>query len=540
MSNDPSAQPAASPPPQKPMRPPVIPIVIVLFEVIALAALDYAQRAEYLSPANAFLAKFSTAGVGVILLFVWFVFLAPVARQTRAIVGALGVATVLLGMATLKIEGVTGDIYPRVRFRWSPHADETLGKVQTQNGETVDLTQTTDHDYPQFMGANRLATLSDVGLSAEWSEHKPKELWRRPIGAGWSAFAVVGPFAVTQEQRGEEELITCYEVDTGKPRWVYSTPVRFEETLAGIGPRATPTIHDGKVYATGALGHLTCLDGATGEKLWQHNIVTEFGAEAMTPIWGKSCSPLIYEGKVIVSAGGPEGKSLVAFDCNTGDVVWTGGDDASSYSSPVVMTLAGVPQVVIVNAKSVVGHDPSDGHVLWRESWPEGALEQVQAEPSVAQPIAVGDDQILLSKGYGTGSALWHITHEDDAWKVEPVWRQRLNLKTKFTSPVIHDGYAYALDEGVLECVDLDTGKKKWKRGKYGHGQVLLVDELLLVQAENGDVALVAVDPNRFTELARFSAIQGTCWNPPALSGRKLLVRSNEEAACYELPAASL
>jgi outer membrane protein assembly factor BamB len=539
MSNGSSAAKPTSPTPvSKSLR--LIPVVIVVAEAIGLAGLDYAERAEWLSPANAFLAKFSAAGLGVILLFLWFVFLAPVSRRTRTIAGVLGLGIVCFGAATLRIEGVTGDIYPRVRFRWSPHADQTLGKVQAAEGETVDLASTTQHDYPQFLGANRLGVLTDVGLAADWSEHKPKELWRQPIGAGWSSFAVVGNFAVTQEQRGDEELITCYEVDSGKPRWSHSTPVRFEETLAGIGPRATPTIHDGKVYALGALGHLTCLDGATGKQLWQHNIVEENGAIDAKPIWGKSCSPLIYENKVIVSAGGPNGKSLVALDRVTGETLWRAGDDASSYSSPVLMTLGGVPQIVIVNAKSVVAHDPADGHILWRESWPEGALDQVQAEPSVSQPIAVGEDRILLSKGYGNGSALWQVSKDGDKWAVKQLWRQKLNMKTKFTSPVIHDGYAYGLDEGVLECVDLADGEKKWKRGKYGHGQVLLVDDLLLIQAENGDVALVKADPQRFQELARFPAVAGTAWNAPALTGRKLLVRTNEEAACYELPAASL
>jgi outer membrane protein assembly factor BamB len=539
MSNEPSTERPASPA-QRSKRPPVAPIVIVVAEAIALAGLDYAGRAEWLSPANAFLTKFSTAGVGVILLFLWLVFLAPVSRRARTIVGVLGLLVVAIGAASLRIEGVTGDIYPRVRFRWSPHADQTLGKVQAAEGGPVDLASTTEHDYPQFLGANRLATLTNVGLAADWSEHKPKELWRQAIGAGWSSFAVVGNFAVTQEQRGDEELITCYEVDTGKPRWAHSTPVRFEETLAGIGPRATPTIHGGKVYALGAMGHLTCLDGATGRQLWQHNIVEDNGAVDTTPIWGKSCSPLIHENKVIVSAGGPNGKSLVALDGDSGETVWSAGDDASSYSSPVLMTLSGVPQIVIVNAKSVVAHDPADGRILWRESWPEGALDQVQGEPSVSQPIAVGEDRILLSKGYGIGSTLWQVAKEGDTWSVEPLWRKRLNLKTKFTSPVIRDGHAYALDEGVLECVDLADGEKKWKRGKYGHGQVLLVDDLLLVQSESGDVALVKADPERFVELARFSAVSGTAWNPPALAGRRLLVRTNEEAACYELPAASL
>lgn len=519
-------------------RRPLVPIVLVALETAALAGLQYAEAAEWLSPANAMLAKLSSVGLTLILLFLWFVLLAPVARVVRARVAIVAAVLAAVGFATLRIEGVSGDIVPRLRFRWSPHADQTLGKIPAGDdaADAVNLAETTPEDYAQFMGPNRLGTLSGASLGRDWSAAPPKPLWRQPIGAAWSAFSVVGPFAVTQEQRGEEELITCYEVATGKTRWAHSTPVRFEETLAGIGPRATPTVVDGKVYAMGAKGHVTCLDGATGKPLWQRDVVTE--NKAVPPIWGKSCSPLVLDNLVIISAGGPAGKSLVALDRASGEVVWSGGDDASSYSSPMLVTLCGVPQVVIANAKTIAGHDPADGRVLWQESWPAGALERDTATPTVSQPISVGDDRLLLTKGYGEGAALWKIKREGDAWSVEQLWRNN-NLKTKFTSAVIRDGFAYALDEGVLECVEIDSGRKTWKRGKYGHGQVLLVDDLLLVQAEDGDVALVEASPQAYRELTRFHAIDGTCWNPPALSGRKLLVRSNEEAACYELPAAS-
>ncbi|MGD9721190.1 MAG: PQQ-binding-like beta-propeller repeat protein [Pirellulales bacterium] len=539
MTNQPSGESAPPAAPAAASSRPILPIAIVAAETIALAGLQYAQDAEWLSPANAFLAKFSTAGAALIALVLWFVFFAPLARTTRRRVGVAALLLVGLALLALRVESVTGDIFPRLRFRWAPHADETLGKVATETGGApVDLASTSSTDYPQYLGANRLATLSGVNLARNWSEHAPTQLWRHPIGAGWSSFAVVGPFAVTQEQRGDEELITCYEVDTGKARWVHSTPVRFQETLAGIGPRATPTIHQGKVYVMGALGHLTCLDGATGKQLWQHDVLTEFDAAERTPKWGKSCSPLVYEDLVIVSAGGDKGKSLVAFDAATGALRWTGGDDYSSYSSPVAMTLCGVPQIVIVNARCVAAHDPATGAVLWVRSWPERALEAGNVEPTVAQPVAVGDDRILLTKGYGTGSALWQVKHDSDQWTVDELWRGTA-MKTKFTNPVIRDGHAYGLDEGILECIDLASGRKTWKRGKYGHGQVLLVDDLLLVQSEAGELALVEANPKEFKELARFQAIAGTAWNPPALSGRKLLLRSEQEAACYELPAAS-
>jgi len=223
----------------------------------------------------------------------------------------------------------------------------------------------------------------------------------------------------------------------------------------------------------------------------------------------------------------------LAYDKGDGHLLWSGGDDASSYSSPTLMTLGGQPQIVILNARFVTGHDPSDGHVLWQHVWPDNDT----ATPNVSQPIAAGDDRVLMCKGYGVGSALWQIKQDGGKWTVEELWRHG-NMKTKMTNAVVRDGMAYGLDEGILSCIDIASGAKKWKRGKYGHGQVLLIDDLLLVQSEQGDVALVGATPEAYRELTRFSAVSGQSWNYPALSGNKLLVRSDEEAACYELPLA--
>lgn len=516
-----------------------LPLAIIALEATGLLFVQYLENAEIMSPGNAFLAKFSTIGLGTILIFLWFVFLAPAAPTLRRRVGIIGLLAVLFCLATVRVEGVSGDIHFRLKWAWSPSIDETLPSAASEaapNAE-VNLAETTPEDSPQFLGPSRNATLPDANLARDWSQEKPKLLWRHPIGAGWSSFAIVGHYGVTQEQRGEEELVTCYDLDDGKLQWAHATPVRFHEVLGGIGPRATPTIHEGKVYALGALGHLVCLDGATGKLLWQHDIVTENGASP--PQWGKSCSPLIYENLVIASAGGPGGKSLVAYDKNDGKLMWSAGDDASSYASPTLMTLCGVPQIVMVNEKMTSGHDPTDGHMLWEHIWPEGGM----ASPNVAQPIAVGNDQILLTKGYGVGSTLWQITRETndkgaDKWSVEPKWKNN-NLKTKMTNAVVRDGYAYGLDEGTLCCLEVATGKKKWKRSRFGHGQVLLVGDLLLVQSEDGQIALAEPSPEKYVELARMPAVEGQSWNYPALSGRKLVVRTQQEVACYELPAAS-
>ncbi len=511
-----------------------LPLVLITAEATALFGLQYAENSEWIPPAEAYLGKFSVVGLGTILLFLWFVFLAPATPTLRRSVGVVGLLLVLVAVATVKVEGVTGDVHFRFNWRWAPKADETLPDAATAVAEDakVDLVETTPDDSPQFLGANRSAAFPDVTLAQDWDEQPPKLLWRQPIGAAWSSFAIVGPYGVTQEQRGEEELISCYDLRDGKLQWAHATPVRFEELIAGIGPRATPTIHEGKVYAMGALGDVDCLDGATGKPLWHHNVVTETGATP--PQWGKSCSPLIHENLAIVSAGGPGGKSLVAYDKNDGRLVWSAGDDASSYASPVLMTLCGQPQIVMINQSVTCGHDPADGRILWQHPWPEEGRES----PNVAQPVAVGDDRILFSKGYGVGSTVWQVKHDGDEWSIEPIWRSN-NLKTKMTNAVVRDGYAYGLDENTLSCIDLATGNKKWKRGRFGHGQVLLVGEMLLVQSEDGQLALVAASPDKFQELTHMTAVDGQSWNYPALAGNRLVVRSDKEVACYELPVAS-
>jgi outer membrane protein assembly factor BamB len=509
-----------------------LPIGVIALEALGLGVTQYLENAELVPPAEAGLTKRSMVALGTLLIFLWFVFLSFAPARLRRSTGIVGLLIVLAVVAMVRIDGVTGDIGLHLNWRWAPRPDQTLPSAsQLTTSANVDLTQTAPDDSPQFMGPHRTAVYSSV-LATDWSAHPPKLLWRHPVGAGWSSFAIVDHFGVTQEQRGDEELITCYDLNDGTLQWAHATPVRFHEILAGVGPRATPTIDEGRVYALGALGHLHCLDGATGKVIWQHDVVTETGA--VPPQWGKSCSPLIYGNLVIVCAGASGGKSLVAYDKLDGKLVWSAGDDSSGYSSPTIMTLCDVPQIVMGSAQQVSGHDPETGRILWQHEWPDGGSES----PNVSQPVAVGQDQILLTRGYGIGCALWQIKLDGDRWSVEPLWKNN-NLKTKMTSAVVTGGHAYGLDEGTLCCLELSSGKKLWKRGRYGHGQVLLAGNVLLVQSEDGEIALVEVSPRKFTELARMHAIEGQSWNYPVLWGNKLVIRTEKEMACYALPADS-
>ena len=475
-----------------------------------------------------------TGIVCFVLLLLWLLFLSRVRWRVRLLVFA-GVAGFVAAAATLfEIRGVTGDLMPIFKFRWSRPSSLVASTVvasmeATSNsapGQDVDLT----HQFPQFLGPHRNSLLPEgPELARDWTSRPPEKLWRHPIGAGWSGFAIVGQRAVTLAQSGGDEVILCYELLTGKLLWSHSDPARYFTTIAGEGPRTTPAIAGEKVVTLGGTGILNCLDLSTGKVLWKKNIIDD--ARSRMPEWGVAGSPLIQDGMVIVNPGGTGGRSLVAYRLDNGDIVWSGGDDDASYSAPTAARLGDVSQILIFDQHAIFGHDAADGRVLWRHPWDSH-------QPHVALPIVVKSDCLLVSSGYGVGSELLRITRDASGnFNITRLWKTN-RLKAKFNNPVTRDGYVYGLDDGVLACLDLSTGSLKWKDGRYGHGQFLLVRDLLLVTAENGEVALLDPEPDERRELSKFRALDGKTWNPPALAGNLLLVRNDQEAACYRLPVA--
>lgn len=454
---------------------------------------------------------------GVLLLLVWLCLFSRLPGRTRRRIFVVAVVVIGAGLGLFKIEGVSGNFVPIVSPRWSGARD--FGGRSAAAG----VTAPGPNDYPQFLGPRRDATLDGPRLARDWQAQPPRELWRHDVGEGWSSFAVMGDAAVTQELRGDDEVVVRYELTTGKTVWTYAYTAPFRATIAGNGPRATPTIADGRVYAIGATGVLSALRLGDGELLWTRDVVAEDGGSL--PQWGKSTSPLVVDDKVIVQAGGP-GRLLAAYHRDTGEIVWMGGTAVPAYSSPHLATFAGVRQVLMFNRDSFTGHDLETGEELWRQEW--------QGGEHVTQPLLVGGDRVLTSAGYGMGSRLYEIARRDGAFTVTEVWSSP-RLKSKFANMVLHQGTIYGLDDGVLVAIDPATGERRWKRGRYGHGQLILVGGLLLIQAENGEVVLVEANPEEHRELARLAALGGKTWNPPALSGRYLLVRNNHEAACYEL-----
>lgn len=471
-----------------------------------------------------------------ILLFVWFQRCSAAPLRVKRIALWSLVATVAMLAALFRVAGFSGDFVPRFVPRWRPRPDEVLRLPSSTDREKdearADL-QTTPFDYPQFLGPGRDAQVDSVRLARDWERTPPQLVWKKPIGAGWSGFAIVGKYAFTQEQRGPHELVTCYHLTTGRLVWSHADEGRFQSVVGGDGPRATPTVFQGNVYSMGAEGVLNCLDAATGRRIWSRNIQLENDVPNLQ--WGRSGSPLVVGRRVVVNVGADDGRSLVAYDRVSGDVQWSAGDDVASYSSPALARLCGVDQVLIVNQDWLVSHRLKDGRILWRHPWPGNS----SANASASQAVGVDDRRVFVSKGYHVGAALLEISlGGDGTFSAEEVWNKSSVLRTKLTNVVIRDGFVYGLSQGILECVALDTGKRQWKRGRYGHGQIMLIDDLLLLSAEDGEVVLLEASPDEHRVLGRFQAVQGKTWNNPALSGPYLLVRNAREAACYRLPLA--
>jgi outer membrane protein assembly factor BamB len=309
--------------------------------------------------------------------------------------------------------------------------------------------------------------------------------------------------------------------------WAHTNHVRFSETMGGDGPRATPTLFAGRIYAAGGTGILDCLDAATGQLFWSHDILKENSLPNLP--FGKSTSPLICDDLVVVSGGMADGPTLFAFHLKDGSSAWRAGTDKASFSSPTLATLAGKRQIVSINASSASGHDPATGATLWNYPWPG-------QWPKCTQPLILEPDRIFLSASFNAGCMLLQINAAPDGkLSVTEKWKNRV-MKSEFSNIVTRDGFAYGLDDGILARIDLATGERKWKEGRYGHGQVLLINDLLLVQTENGPLALVEANPACYREVAGLKALNSKTWNVPAVGDACLLVRNDQEVACYKLP----
>jgi len=457
--------------------------------------------------------------LALVLWAVWRARQRSVGRPRVVLVAVLLLAC--LPWVLLRSEGVSADGVD-FRWRWSTSAEERLLASGDEGVTAASSGAPVVGQWPGFRGASRNSQVVGATISTDWEANPPRELWRRAVGPAWSSFSVEDGRLCTQEQRGEEEIVSCYDAASGQPLWKHTDPVRFWEAEGGVGPRGTPTAVGGAVYALGATGILNALDGATGARLWSQD--TSEDTETERPVWGYSASPLVYGELVIVAASG----RVVAYEAATGDLRWLGPMADESYSSPQLLTLDGVPQIVFQSGAGAVGIDPVDGTGLWEHDW--------KGFP-IVQPAETESGDLLLSVNQQSGLRRLSVSQDAGGWKLDELWTS-IRLKPYFSDYVVHGGHAYGFDGSILASIDLSDGKRNWKGGRYGYGQLVLLpdQDLLLVITEDGDLKLVRATPEKHDEIAEYPALEGKTWNHPVVVGDRLYVRNGSEMVAFELP----
>jgi outer membrane protein assembly factor BamB len=404
-------------------------------------------------------------------------------------------------------------------------APRVATKPEATRAEAAAAPVETPAEWPGFRGPNRDGIVRNVRINTDWSASPPAAIWRRPVGPGWSSFAVDGDLLYTQEQRGDDEIVASYKVSTGEPVWQHRDPVRFWESNGGAGPRGTPTLSNGRVFTFGATGILNALDAADGRKLWSRNAAADTGIKV--PDWGFASSPLVIDDIVVIAVSG----QLAAYDARTGNQRWMGPKGGAGYSSPHLVTIDGVPQILLLRGSRTISVAPADGKLLWEHVWEPGV--------SIVQPALTPDGDVLITVGDAMGAIGMRrlaASKGPAGWTVEERWTSR-GLKPYFNDFVVHEGHAYGFDGSILACIDLADGTRKWKGGRYGNGQLVLLSEedVLLVLSEEGELALVAATSDGYRELARVPALDGKTWGHPVVIGNVLLVRNGEEMAAFRL-----
>ncbi len=407
----------------------------------------------------------------------------------------------------------------------APASESSPQTVETAPATPASASATPPY-WTDFRGPKRDGSYDETPILTAWPKRGLTRLWKQPVGGGYASVVVAEGRAFTIEQRRDREVVAAYDINTGRELWTNSWAANFRETMGGDGPRATPTWHSGFLYAQGAEGELRCLEGATGKVIWSKNILTDNNATNIT--WAMAASPLIVDEKVIVQPGGSGGKSIVAYHKLTGAPIWKALDDKQAYTSPMLVTLGGQRQILTVTASRVVGLSPEDGVLLWEYPW------ITEYDANASQPIVTGPNRFFISAGYGHGAAAAELQRTGEKYTARTIW-QNMRMKNKFNPSVLYEGHIYGLDEGILACLDAETGQQKWKGGRYGFGQLLLASGHLIVTTEFGDVVLVKATHERHEEVTRFSALDGKTWNVPALAGGRLFVRNTTEMACFRI-----
>lgn len=460
-------------------------------------------------------------------------FVSPTVRRIGYCVAML-VAIGYFGL--VRFDGLDAAQWGETSWRWVPTKEQLFLADRKSAGGTPHAANAAANSWiPQpgdcleYRGPQRDGVVANVRLEGDWAKQPPKQAWHKRVGPGWSTMIVVDGHLVTQEQMDADEVVVCCDATTGEEIWVHKDRVRFEEKLAGAGPRGTPTFADGRIYALGATGILNCLQAETGEVVWTHDIVADAGVEpAEIPQWGYSGSPLVVDGLVVVFAGGSKDKGILAYRVDGGAPAWSCPAGKQSYSSPQTMTIAGQKQLVMLDSGGTRGIKIADGQQLWES--PSNSKLNVP----MIQPHQMESGDLVISSE--PALVRLKVDKDGDKWTVSQKWANN-RFRPGFNDFVVHDDFLYGLDDGILCAFDLETGQRVWKKRGLEHGQILLLPDQnrLVVSLDTGEIVLVSVNVEGYQELGRFQAIEGKTWNGPVIAGGKLFLRNGEEMASYDL-----
>jgi len=385
--------------------------------------------------------------------------------------------------------------------------------------------------WSDFRGPGRAGEYREAPIDLEWRDGVLPLEWKQPVGAGYGSFTVARGLVFSLEQRRDQEALVAYDLATGTEVWKYAWQARYSDALSGPGPRSTPVFdtETARVFALGAEGELSCVRARDGSLVWRANVLELSGSSNLG--FGLAASPLIDGERLIVATGDPDegGHSLLALGKDDGTLLWKALEDSASYASPILARFAGTEWIVILTSERLVGLD-RDGRLRWEYPW------KVGRGSNCSQPIVLPGDRLFVSSGYGKGSAVVRIMDEGGDVELEEIWSSR-RFRTRFNTGVHHRGYVYGLDEGILSCVDVATGRRMWKDGRYGYGQLLIAGDHLVVLDGDGGLRLVRADPEGLAEEAAFQAFENLTMNIPALAHGRLLVRNKVEMACYRIGA---